>query len=535
MVTAAESGPGVSRLSFVAIGAVLLAALILLPGLLIGPSLDAAVFAGIAEQLKHGDRLYVDAWDHKPPAIYFLNASAQFLVPWLKPWAASWVVSVLGTAAAATGLFVSLRRFGIQPFASVIAAAVATVFMAQYLTSLGGGLTEPLATACVSWAVALALSPASGGQVFAIGALLGLANLFSFQLAPAVIPVAYLWNRSQGRNSPTGDWLYLLTGAALPWIVAIIASVATGTLPAAIDAVIRYPVAYRQASQAFGWDLSKAPAAWTFLSAAALLSASLAGLVALRRSHRLGVVAVPMLMWVFLVLATFVLQGRFIAHYAIPLAIPLGVLAGTGYDSQLARRRRVSGLARATIAVVAVVPMVIAGAGSVLGSRYDFMANNELRSRLAPATEFVDANSAACASILVWGNRPELYLAADRDPALPYRFMFPLTTEGYASGDLIQRLETRLEADPPVLVVDAGSLEPGTPGFLPLLIPRPVVREGRETNLLDPLRDFIRARYYLAATVSGWPIYRLRGMDQPGSCGRSGRSSGTPELMPTSR
>ena len=60
------------------------------------------------------------------------------------------------------------------------------------------------------------------------------------------------------------------------------------------------------------------------------------------------------------------------------------------------------------------------------------------------------------------------------------------------------------------MVVDAGSDSPGAPGFLPLLIPRPVLTDGRDLDLLDPLRAFVAANYELAATVEGWPVYVLR-------------------------
>lgn len=39
---------------------------------------------------------------------------------------------------------------------------------------------------------------------------------------------------------------------------------------------------------------------------------------------------------------------------------------------------------------------------------------------------------------------------------------------------------------------------------------RPVVREGRELDILDPLRAIIRDHHELAATPAGWPIYLLR-------------------------
>jgi hypothetical protein len=86
----------------------------------------------------------------------------------------------------------------------------------------------------------------------------------------------------------------------------------------------------------------------------------------------------------------------------------------------------------------------------------------------------------------------------------------PLTTPGYSTPAMIDQMARALADDPPSVIVDAGSDAPGLPGFLPLLIDRPVLTDGRNLDLLDPLRAFVAARYELAATVAGWPIYVLR-------------------------
>jgi hypothetical protein len=113
-------------------------------------------------------------------------------------------------------------------------------------------------------------------------------------------------------------------------------------------------------------------------------------------------------------------------------------------------------------------------------------------------------------TMLVWGNQPSLYDVADRAPATRYSYMFPLTTPGYSTPALIGTVGRALADHPPAVVVDAGSTAPGQPGFPPLLIDRPIATEGRDLDLLDPLRAFVATHYRLAATVGGWPIYVLR-------------------------
>jgi len=68
-----------------------------IPGLTHGPTLDGAVFTEVADRLLHGGAPYVGAWDHKPPGIYWTLAAVRALIPGIDPWHVTWVVSVLAT------------------------------------------------------------------------------------------------------------------------------------------------------------------------------------------------------------------------------------------------------------------------------------------------------------------------------------------------------------------------------------------------------------------------------------------------------
>jgi hypothetical protein len=498
------------RVLFIAL--VLLSALLLWPGLIVGPSLDAAVFAGIGEQLRTGDRLYVDAWDHKPPVAYAVLAVAQAPLPWLGPWVVSWLVSVLATAGTGLAIAYAVLGLGGRRWATYLAAGLAVAFMAQYLTALGGGLTEPMAALPASWAVVLGLSqPQTLARRLGAGLLLGVAALTSLQLAPAIVAAAGLCLASVNRSLRLRALAELVAGVAIPWVTTGLALLAGGSLDAAIDAVFTYGAAYRSASSVFGAELSRAPAAWTFLSSLALVApAALGGLALLRAGDRRRSLFYAVAAWIALALALFVFQGRFIAHYAIPLAIPLGLLAGLGLSMTEDRWTRVGTQVRVALALPLAAALIASVTAGFLGGRYELSANLERSRQVNTAAQMVRDHSDPGDEILVWGNRPELYLAAQRAPAIAYRFMYPLTTEGYVTADLVAQIESDLSENPPLLIVDAGSDQPGAPGFLPLLIDRPVAREGREIDLLQPLRDYIRADYELVAETDGWPVYRLR-------------------------
>jgi hypothetical protein len=110
--------------------------------------------------------------------------------------------------------------------------------------------------------------------------------------------------------------------------------------------------------------------------------------------------------------------------------------------------------------------------------------------------------------IFVWGNTPSIYLDANRAPASAYVYLLPLTTPGFVTDELIATVLEEWTASPPAVVVDAGSSQPGVAGLPPLLVGRPTLElDGRDLDILEPLRTFVRERYVQAATVDGWPVY----------------------------
>ncbi|MBA3688820.1 MAG: hypothetical protein H0W81_08335 [Chloroflexi bacterium] len=491
----------------------LLAAAMLAPGLVVGPSLDAAVFSHIGGRLLEGVAPYVGTWDHKPPGIYLASAAAHAVLGWLGPFPANWVLSLASSTGIGAAVATVLLRLEVGGWPRSLAAVGATILASHYLLALGGGLTEPLATLLVAWALVLAGQPTTGRLLAWIGILVGVSALLSFQLLPGgfvVLALALVQSPAEARRSGAGA---LTLGFAAPLAVAAIWLSAIGALPAALDAIITYPVAYRASSGDYGAALGAPVAAWTVLVSVFLVAPALFGATSAARAHNPSRgVAVASVLWIGASLVLFVLQGRFYAHYAIPLAVPLGVLSGLGLDGM--RESLSPGRARTLILVfvltatllVSVVAGVISGAMQIAPvadahARIEAVAH---RLRYLPP-----------GSMLVWGNQPALYDLADRAPATVYSYLYPLTTPGYSTPAMIGAVARAILLHPPAVIVDAGSTAPGQPGFLRLLIDRPVATDGRNLDLLESLRVFIAAQYHLAATVAGWPIYVLREVSGP--------------------
>jgi len=472
-----------------------------LPGLLIGPSLDAAAFDVVGWRLSQGAPLYAGIWDHKPPGTYLIAWLAQ-LPGVLDPWVVMWLASVL--AVAATGLLVGavVRRAGLAGMSALIALLI-TLASGQYLVSLGGGLAEQPATALAGAAVLVAMGQASWQRRMLTGGLLAAGAVVSVQVAPAGAALL-VFAASDAR--PMRSMAAILIGGVSVIVVVVVGLLVTGVGPAARDAFLAYNAAYRGAASSNAASLSVVP--WAALALVPLVALAAAGLLALRRWPEARPMAWASTAWIALGAVLLVIQGRFYAHYAIPLIVPLGALAGIGLADivQLSGKRR---SLRLPMAIASSLLLLVAGSASVAGGLQEARTWGAANGRAEAVAAELTHDTVPGSTIWVWGNEPNVYRLSQRAPALRYPYLFPLTTPGYATPALINEQLSRLEAAPPAFVIDAGSLAPGEPGLPPLLIARPTASEGRDLDLLEPLRDFVRERYRLLKVVDGWPIYAL--------------------------
>jgi hypothetical protein len=491
-------------------GSAAVAALFLLPGLVNGPSLDAAVFTEVAHRVADGALPYSGAWDHKPPGLYLLGAAAQEAFRWVDPWTVMWGLGLLAVVGAAACVALTLRRLG-HPEVAWVGALFATAVATNFVIALGGGLTEPMA--CLPLAAAL-LVAASGRQSWPratfVGALLGLALLTSLITAPGVVAIA-LFSAFRGPRPPFLMRLgTLVLGMAAPLAVVLGALALLGAGRDALDALLAYGTAYRAVNLGFVRANEHASGAAATLSIVAVGIPALIGLLrALRLSSPWGSLAGIAILWVAGTVALAVYLGRFETHYAAPLAIPLGIFAAIGLGD-VARRARRSYAEAAVLIVVLAIGLFISTAVTLANVGEHGRSIAAENQRNAAVGRYVRDHSSAGASLLVWGNEPQLYYLADRSPATRFIYLLPLTTPGYVTSAMIDAVRAQLEANPPALIVDVGSLEPGSPGDPPLLIDRPLRNEdGRNFDILDPLRAFVKERYALLEVVDGWPVYRL--------------------------
>ena len=477
-----------------------IAVLGLLPGL-VAPSFDSAVYALIGERLAAGDFPYLDVWDHKPLGTYLFTAAASLLGGPLSTVHASWVVSVLALAVTGLVLASTLRSLG-WGWQAWIVAGLAVVELASFPIALGGGLSETVAILPVVLAVRLVVVRPSLARGLISGVLVGIGTAISLQALPALAAIPVMTSFA-GRSLRAGG--SVVVGAAVAGLVGLMLLASTGTLAAATDAVLVYNVVFSRIAELDSPIAKEALHALLVLSP--LIALAVAGLRGSLADSGLRSVAIGALAWLGIEIGFVTFQRRLEIHYVGPLVIPLALLAPAALR-WTSTSRPVALVVRSVTAGVLAASVVISAWLVTTETIVALESRSQDAARVKAVGSWIGDHSPDDATIFVWGNTPDVYLEAQRAPSSRYVYLLPLLTPGYADEERIRSVLADWEATKPAVIVDAGSSEPGAEGLPPLLEHRPThPLDGRNLDILEPLRAFVRDGYVEAAVVDGWPVY----------------------------
>jgi hypothetical protein len=488
------------------------------PGLLVGPSLDPAVFILAGDRIRSGGLPFKDVWDHKPPGAALLNALGDTVLPWLDPWLVSWLFTVVFTSLAILMVHEMLLR-RVTALSAWFWSMVAVLGVASYPIALGGGYTESFALLPLVGALSLVdrSGPGVGARgCIAIGLLLSTCCLFSLQTLPAAvaIAVAAVWGMGRpagaypgadGRRAAgatafrrvvalVGGGL-LLPGIVLAWLAA------NGALADAVDQVVTYAAAYRLT----GRDGLVNAVAGLLCIAGLLIPVAVASVRILRRPRRASRVEWLCLGWVIGSGLLVAYENRFYAHYLIPVVPALALLAAPSFGRLLSAARSPRPWARRLGFAAVVLTVGLLGTETLLLRDVSLRLNDgaltmqEYRSEIA---RWIESSTAPTDRVFIWGNNPEIHLATNRTPYGPYLYEFPLVTQGYWSPAKTQRLVSAWTADPPEIVVEG-------PSDVPMFEPASRSHDGRDYDTLDPLRGFVHQHYRLGVEVGVLHVYVL--------------------------
>jgi hypothetical protein len=472
-----------------------LVALTRLPGLVGGLAFnpDEATLATGGRAVLDGRGLYVGVIDRKPPlpfaaygGVFGLSGTGDLRLVRL-------LVAVLVLVSALVLASEAGRRWGDR------AAWVAGLVVVLGAAALGARDAQAANFELFALLpIAVAVVAAGRGRALVAGAALAVAVLCKQPAAVTVVPVAWaLWR--------CGRWRSLSVGAAAGAVTALAVAA-----PFGVRDVVEW--ALLGTGGYVGLDPSGVGTAAGRLAALVGLALVFWGgawlLVVAPARGRDGDDAPPARdpadteLWLLLgVSALGVVPGfRFFPHYLVQLLPAVALLAARGVARwpALARPALAWGVASSLLAAGLAWGTVAAGPPAY-------------ERRLAG---YVERHSEPGDGLLVWGNVPELYWRSDRPPAGGFTHTEFVT--GYSGGrrhqyaseakvpdrQLYVDFVARLEADPPVLVLDTSPAD---------------IRGGKwfPIRRFPAVQDLLRERYERVATIDEVAVYRLTDRSEP--------------------
>lgn len=485
---------------------------------------DQGIYAVVAGTMLDGGAPYKDAWDFKPPGIYFIFAVARLFFG--GGMHAVRILEALGLLAMLRAFIILSRRHMGDVRPGVVGWAVA-VFAYVTLGFWHTAQPETFSAVALAWAWVYATHRGERefGAWMGAGALYCIAALLKPPVGGGAIVSAaiVLWMR-RGASEPASrrfgaPLLGFLIGGLVPLAITLLYFAAKGALGDLYEALFVFAPGYT----ALSFDVARLPtllweSVWKWLFG--LTPFIVLGLVPLfaippvhARERELVLHALGTIVFALIGVA---LQAKLFAYHFGAAVVLAGLLAGWGIWKAW---RYVRHQALGWVAVVGI--LVAAGAGWIPGLPYasEFWEKTALRHQALSqpenrraildrvyskgdvdmtanraAAEWIAANTPEGSTLYIWGFEPMIYDFADRKPASRYIYNVPQLASWFRRGAR-KRLYEELEASSPaaLIVVRNDALEhvTGTP------------MDSRKAWQQSPRFWEWMSRYYKTAAMAG--------------------------------
>ena len=486
---------------------------------------DEGFYVYIGSEILHGRVPYIDAWEAKPPAIFYLNALGIRLTRGSR-WGV-WFIELASLVAASLLSYEFIKRqWGTWP------ALFGTTLWLYGLdrTFYGGGnLTEeyclPLHFLAIILMMKLLKAPVQRLYNFVLGAIFALSFLFrpnNAALETAVVLtllIAWILNRQYRHMFVSLVWMGL--GAAIPLLVPLLYFWSKGALQGLLDGTIFYPLIYVQAP---GSSTPVLLAGFQILGIGVGFAALgyIALLYQMRKFQKERLLNLPLFLlmgWPLVILLSDPAHKDY-AHYYInwlPFIALLSALAIFSFQSRFLPRTVNSPAADfvgillflALTAAVFVVSSRAVEYGRVL-ARLEDRDRRSIEFRSATAI-YAENHTRPNDYVLFWSASPgENYMANRESPTAS--LYYPLYLRSSIGAKLSDQFLRDLIEKKPALIVDIGRLNTLSldPAERQRRIASGIGSEYLPDNI-DEVFAYIDQNYHKVAVVAKKTVYRLNG------------------------
>ncbi|MEJ2571392.1 MAG: glycosyltransferase family 39 protein [Anaerolineales bacterium] len=455
---------------------------------------DSGIFAYGAEQMLDGKLLYRDVWDHKPPAVFYVNALA-ILIGGSTPWSIWWL-GVVWVAMVSIAFFFLLRLLTGQVYAAVGALILlaSILYPAFYLDGNFSEVYSLLPQLLILFVAYAYFRSSKKKWIFILGLLTAIIMLFkqtyiATGLAAFIVILVFRW-REGGWRSVGSALVSFISGLLLPILSVIIFWWTKGAWSDFIDATLLFNLDYAQAGLSFRNLYATFRTLVVLQPMSAIVLLCLSGLVLFFvdcvipgareekeeasgseesgrscvsfESRQSAWTAACLYLAVPIEICFLFLSGRNFGHYFLT---PLPVFVGgatlalshaiPSLSTRIQRSKSVSA-AWTALMIMLLVAWGVDVSAKVLPSveqLRDVEVTFQGEVPLQPVRKFIVENSTTDDSVLVWGVHPALNFITNRRS--PTRFLNPIALlyPTRAQDSKLSIFITDLENDPPELIL----------------------------------------------------------------------------------
>jgi NADH:ubiquinone oxidoreductase subunit 3 (subunit A) len=438
---------------------------------LIGQGRDSGIFAYTAKVVLDGGVPYRDAWDNKPPMVYYINALA-FAVFGVNRWAL-WIIEIIFTVISG-GVFYGMVWKIYQHKGLALLGMTSFVLLSRYPGMvMDGNFTESYALLpqiiCLATGYQFLTQPTyRQGILFGLSACLAfLTKQTTIGVALAFLP-ALLISRHTILKSLVG-WKYLFSlalGGMLGLLVLGIYLAAYNNLEPAMDAIVFSPSALHH------WVGQEEVPIWRtvlgtidtpsfhqlFLPLMPFLAACLS-LATYQNIYRHEQKERTWLVWLILMFVIDMLltniTNRSYSHYYIT-GVPSLVLICIAV---------LNSLRRSQLRVVWIVGFLFVGMMNLASANamveHIQASDSELFDEIKEdaLADYLEANTRSDEMVLIWGASSKINFQSHRDSPTQYHYAYPLILPDYTTPDMIAEFIKDLQTEQPVMIVDRATID----------------------------------------------------------------------------